>query len=219
MTGDVKQFTSLEALNGGSVTFGDNGKGKIIGIGKVHITPSSCINNVLLVEGLKHNLLSISQFCDKGFQVVFKSSYCMIASPDINGVQFIGKRHGNIYFVDLDDLSLPNGECLVAMNSTKEETSWLWHRRLGHASMYLISKLCKKNLVRDLPELCFEKDRICQACQFGKQVKTSFKPKGFVTTSRPLELHHMDLFGPTRTSSLGGKRYGLVIVDDFLRFT
>ena len=60
MTGDVKQFTSLEAMNGGSVTFGDNGKGKIIGIGKVHITPSSCISNVLLVEGLKHNLLSIS---------------------------------------------------------------------------------------------------------------------------------------------------------------
>ena len=85
--------------------------------------------------------------------------------------------------------------------------------------MYLISKLCKKNLVRDLPEISFEKDRICQACQFGKQVKTSFKPKGFVTTSRPLELLHMDLFGPTRTSSLGGKRYGLVIVDDFSRFT
>ena len=70
-----------------------------------------------------------------------------------------------------------------------------------------------------MPELCFEKNRVCQACQFGKQVKTSFKPKGFVTTSRPLELLHMDLFRPTRTSSLGEKRYGLVMVDDFSRFT
>ena len=56
MTGDVWQFTSLEALNGGSVTFGDNGKGKIIRNGKVHISPSTCISNVLLVEDLKHNL-------------------------------------------------------------------------------------------------------------------------------------------------------------------
>ena len=86
MTGDVKQFTSLEALNRGSVIFSDNGKGKIIGIGKVHITPSNSISNVLLVDGLKHNLLSISQFCDKGFQVVFKSSYYMISSPDLNEV-------------------------------------------------------------------------------------------------------------------------------------
>ena len=92
-------------------------------------------------------------------------------------------------------------------------------KKLGHASMFLLSKLCKKNLVRDLLEINFEKDRICQACQFGKQVKTSFKPKWFIITSRPLELLHMDLFGPTRTSSLEGKRYGLVIVDDFSRFT
>jgi len=60
MTEDGKQFTSLEVLNEGSVTFGDNGKGKIIGIGQVHIFPSTCIDNVLLVEGLRHNLLSIS---------------------------------------------------------------------------------------------------------------------------------------------------------------
>jgi len=122
-------------------------------------------------------------------------------------VKFIGKRHGNIYLVDLDNLSLPNGECLVAMNSTINETSWLWHCRLSHASIYLLSKLCKKDLVRDLPKLSFKKDKICDACQFGKQVKTSFKPKGFILTTRPLELLHMDLFGPTRTSSLGGKRY------------
>ena len=60
MTSDESQFITLEVKNGGMVTFGDNDKGKIIGIGNIDITPSTCIENVLLVDGLKHNLLSIS---------------------------------------------------------------------------------------------------------------------------------------------------------------
>ena len=99
------------------------------------------------------------------------------------------------------------------------ETSWLWHRRLAHISMHSLSKLIKKDLVLSLPKLNFEKDRICDACQLGKQTKVSFKSKNTVSTSRPLELLHMDLFGPTRTTSLGGKRYGFVIIDDYSRFT
>ena len=51
-------------------------------------------------------------------------------------------------------------------------------------------------------------------CQMGKQIKTYFKNKNFISTSRPLELLHMDLFGPSRTTSLGGKSYAFVIVDD-----
>ena len=83
----------------------------------------------------------------------------------------------------------------------------------------MISKLIRKDLVRDLSKLNFEKDKICNTCQFGKQAKSSFKPKKIISTTRPLELLHMDLFGSTRTISLGRKRYGLVIVDDFSRFT
>ena len=60
MTEDEDQFISLEVKEGGIVTFGDNAKGKIIEISKVPISSSSCIDNVLRVEGLKHNLLSIS---------------------------------------------------------------------------------------------------------------------------------------------------------------
>ena len=105
--------------------------------------------------------------------------------------------------------------CLVSIDNS----SWLWHRRLGHASMHLISKLSKKDLVRGLPKLKFEKDHICDACQMGKQTRTSFKSKGMVSTSRPLELLHLDLFGPITPSSLGGKFYAFVIIDDYSRFT
>ena len=79
--------------------------------------------------------------------------------------------------------------------------------------------MISRNLVKGLPKIDFDKFRICDACQLGKQTRGSFKSKNIVSTSRPLELIHMDLFGPTRTTSLGGKKYGLVIIDDFTRFT
>ena len=99
------------------------------------------------------------------------------------------------------------------------DNSWLWHRRLGHAHMDLISKLSRKELVIGLPKIKYEKDRLCKACQHGKQTKKSFKSKNMVSTTRPLQLLHMDLFGPSRTSSLGGKYYCFVIVDDYSRYT
>ena len=85
--------------------------------------------------------------------------------------------------------------------------------------MDLIFKPSKKDLVKGLPKLKYKNNQICKACQLGKQVKSSFKPKNAITSSRPLEILHMDLFGSSRTASLGGKIYGLVIVDDYSRFT
>ena len=85
--------------------------------------------------------------------------------------------------------------------------------------MKTLSKLVKNDLVIGLPKLKFDKDKICDACQFGKQVRNSFKSKNLVSTSRPLELLHIDLFGPMDVLSMGGKSYGFVIIDDYFRFT
>jgi transposase InsO family protein len=82
-----------------------------------------------------------------------------------------------------------------------------------------ISQLNKLNLVRGLPNLKFSSDALCEACQKGKFTKRSFKAKNIVSTSRPLELLHIDLFGLVKTASFGGKKYGLVIVDDYSRWT
>ena len=102
---------------------------------------------------------------------------------------------------------------------TKHEESWLWHRRIAHIHMHHLNKLISRDLVVGLPKLKFEKDHICEACQKGTQIKHSFKLKNIVSTSKPLELLHMALFGPSKTMSLGGNNYTLVIVDDFSRFT
>ena len=71
---------------------------------------------------------------------------------------------------------------------------WVWHRCLGHVSMRRISQLNKLGLVRGLPNLKFVSDALCEACQKGKFSKTSFKAKTVISTSRRLELMHIDLF-------------------------
>lgn len=104
--------------------------------------------------------------------------------------------------------------CLASL----DESSTLWHRHLGHANMRLIQNLSSKDLVRDLPKLKYDQ-HFCDACKVGKQVHSSHKAKNMVSTSRCLELLHMDLFGPSAIQSYGGNFYTLVIVDDYSRYT
>ena len=81
----------------------------------------------------------------------------------VKKVIFIGERKDNVYTINVEKFSNQEKYFLVL-----KEDSWLWHRRLRHASMSIISNLSKKNLVDGLPTLAFEKDKICYACQFGK---------------------------------------------------
>jgi hypothetical protein len=95
---------------------------------------------------------------------------------------------------------------------------WLWHRRLGHVGMRNLAKLVKGDHIIGVENIKFDKDRPCKTCQAGRQVKPRHPAKSIMTTTEPLELLHMDLFGPTAYKSFGGNTYGLVIVDDFTRY-
>ena len=81
--------------------------------------------------------------------------------------------------------------------------------------MHTLSKIIKKDLIFGLPKINFDKDKIYDAYQLGKQIRVAFKSKNIVSTFKLLELLHMDLFDPTRTTSLGGKRYDFIIIGDF----
>ena len=194
--------------------FGGNQSGKIIGTGTIG-NSSTSINNVWLVDGLEHNLLSISQFCDNGYDVLFEKPNCTVINKKDKSIVFKGKRVDNVYKINFSELADQKVICLLSVNDKK----WMWHRRLGHANWRLISKLSKLQLVKGLPDIDYHSDALCGACQRGKIVKSSFKTKDIVSTSRPLELLHIDLFGPVSTASLYGSRYGLVIVDDYSRWT
>ena len=113
MTGQESHLKSLKFKEGGEVTFGGDEKGKIIGMGDIGNTSSNCIENVLPLRGLKHNLLSISQLNDKGYKINFEAGHCAIIDKTTNEIKFFGKRHKNVYIIDLK--KVPNHDlCLVA---------------------------------------------------------------------------------------------------------
>jgi transposase InsO family protein len=101
----------------------------------------------------------------------------------------------------------------------KTNMGWLWHHRLAHVDMRNIHKLQKEGHILGLMNIAFDKDRPCGACQASKQVGTPHRVKNIITTIRPLEMLHMDLFGPIAYISIGGNKYDLVIIDDCSCFT
>ncbi|GJW20972.1 putative ribonuclease H-like domain-containing protein [Tanacetum coccineum] len=148
---------------------------------------------------------------------------CVVLSPnfkllDENHVLLRVPRKDNMYSVDLKNI-VPSGglTCLFA-KATLDESN-LWHRRLGHINFKTMNKLVRGNLVRGLPSKIFENNHTCVACQKGKQHKASCKTKTVSSISQPLQMLHMDLFGPTFVKSLMKKMYCLVVTDDYSRFS
>ena len=149
MTGNYAWFSSFTKIeNGGDVSFRDNSKEKILGTGNVRKVSSTLIENLCLVENLKHNLISISQLCDKGYKVIFDKLRCVIENACDGKILFIGNRFGNVYTIDIECAST-HDKCFSALHND----GWLWHKRLGHVSMDLISKISKNDLVKGLPKV------------------------------------------------------------------
>jgi transposase InsO family protein len=116
----------------------------------------------------------------------------------------------NLYILDMEG----EEKCCLG----QEDESWLWHRRLGHISFDNLIKSNKKEAVRDLPKIIKPSNPICKPCQMWKHTKVRFKTKEH-SSSRPLELVHSDLYGPTRTKSLHGEHYFMLVIDDYTRMT
>ncbi|GKC85200.1 retrovirus-related pol polyprotein from transposon TNT 1-94 [Tanacetum coccineum] len=96
--------------------------------------------------------------------------------------------------------------------------AWLWHRRLSNLNFDTTNLLSKNDIVNDLPKLKYVKDQLCSSCELGKAKRSTFKTKIVPSLKKPLHLLHMDLCGPMRVESFNGKKYILVIVDDYLRY-
>ncbi|GJW49459.1 putative ribonuclease H-like domain-containing protein [Tanacetum coccineum] len=223
MTGNKSFLTDYQEIDGGFVAFGGSPKGgKITGKGKIR-TGKLDFEDVYFVKELKFNLFSVSQMCDKKNSVLFTETECLVLSPDfklLDESQVLLKvpRHDNMYSFDLKNV-VPSGglTCLFA-KATIDESN-LWHRRLGHINFKTMNKLVRGNLVRGLPSKLFENDHTCVACQKGKQHKASCKTKLVSSISQPLQMLHMDLFGPTSVRSINHKTYCLVVTDDFSKFS
>ncbi|KAJ9535546.1 hypothetical protein OSB04_un001319 [Centaurea solstitialis] len=187
----------------------------ILGYGDV-IQDKITIKKVSLVEGLGHNLFSIGQFCDKDLKVGFKKRRCVVKTESGNEL-LVGTRRRNLYKIDLRDVKAKNTLCLLSKASNQQ--SILWHRRLSHLNFKGLNKLVIGNLAIGIPDLRFQQDHLCSACQLGKMKRVSHKSKLEHGTEKPLQLIHMDLCGPMRVQSINGKKYVLVMVDDYSRYT
>ncbi|GJT26292.1 retrovirus-related pol polyprotein from transposon TNT 1-94 [Tanacetum coccineum] len=148
-------------------------------------------------------------------EVAFRKHSCYVRDTD--GVELIkGSCGSNLYTISIEDMLKSSPICLLSKASKNK--SWLWHRRLNHLNFGTINDLARKDLVRGLPRLKFEKDHLCSACQLGKSKKHTHKPKTKNTNLEVLNTLHMDLCGLMRVQTINGKKYILVIVDDYSRF-
>nr|GEV81579.1 retrovirus-related Pol polyprotein from transposon TNT 1-94 [Tanacetum cinerariifolium] len=199
----------------GIVRFRNDHFGAIMGYGD-YVIGNSVISKVYCMEGLGHNLFFVGQFCDSDLEVAFRKHSCYVR--DTNGVELIkGSRGSNLYTISIEDMMKSSPICLLSKASKNK--SWLWHRRLNHLNFGTINDLARKDLVRGLPRLKFENDHLCSACQLGKSKKHTHKPKAKNNNLEVLNTFHIDLCGLMRVQTINGKKYILVIVDDYSRFT
>jgi hypothetical protein len=210
-------FTSFEENNcpSDTIIFGDNSEENVLGYDKIAITTDHSISKVLLVDSLDYNLLSVSQLCEIGYNCLFTNKGVTVFRRSDCSYAFGGILKGKLYLVDFNPEELELDKCLIA----KTNMGWLWHRRLAHVGMRNLHKLQKEGHILGLMSAAFEKDRFCGACQARKQVGTHHHAKNIMTSTRPLGMLHMDLFGPVAYISIGRNRYGLVIVDEYSHFT
>ena len=156
MTGDHSLFKTFEPKRGGNVTFRDGSKSQIKGKWIISLPLLLDIANVLYVEGLRVNLLSISQICDQDFMVLFSKGKCLVLNELgeqlINGVHTLDNCYGLV----------PNVE--IVCNSIWMPNEDLWYQRMGHASYKQLFVVSKKEAMLGIPKLVKVDNAVCGPC-------------------------------------------------------
>ena len=139
MTGAKDMFTSFQPSHDScdNIVFGDNGKGEVLGLGKIAISTDNSISNVLLVHSLSYNLLSVSQLCEMGYDCLFTDKGVTVYRRRDSSIVFKGVLKGKLYLVDFTTSKVEPKTCLMA----KSSMGWLWHRRLAHVGMRNLAQL------------------------------------------------------------------------------
>lgn len=166
------------------------------------------LSGTICVPDLAINLLSVSQICKKGHEVVFTSKICKVINCENGEVVAIGVESDGLY-------QLKQVNRAIACMTTAEDELMLWHRRLGHMnsqSMKILSRMSTGVSIN-----CGELSP-CVPCIKGKHQRLPFKRTG-TRAEEVLELVHTDLCGPMESNSIGGNKYFLTFIDDASRRT
>ncbi|GJT15513.1 retrovirus-related pol polyprotein from transposon TNT 1-94 [Tanacetum coccineum] len=185
----IKQYLHKYSKESGpKVVFGDDSSRDTEGYGLVNCNGITFIR-VAYVNGLKHNLISISQLRNANYKVLFTKTQGTIYNQN-DEVFLIAPKRRDVYVIDMSSFN-------------KESNN--------------INNLAKHNLVSDLSSLTFSKEKNCLACEKGKHHRASFKTKRSFSINKSLHLLHMDLFGPVKPQTISHNKYTLVIVDEYSR--
>nr|GEX29790.1 retrovirus-related Pol polyprotein from transposon TNT 1-94 [Tanacetum cinerariifolium] len=182
MTGDRSQLTNFVSKFLGTIKFRNDHVAMIIGYGDYQIR-NVMILRVYYVDGLRHNLVSVGQFCDSNLEVAFRQHTCLICN--LEGVDLLtGSQGNNQYTLSLGDMMASSLICLLSKASKTK--LWLWHRCLSYLNFGAINHLARHSLVRGLPKLKFEKNHLCSTCAMGKSKRKPHKPKSVDTNHEKL---------------------------------
>nr|GFB70684.1 retrovirus-related Pol polyprotein from transposon TNT 1-94 [Tanacetum cinerariifolium] len=215
MIGNLKLLINFVWKFLGPVRFRNDHVAAILGFGDLQ-WGNILITRVYFVKGLGHNLFSVGQFCDSDLEVAFRRNACFVRN--LEGVDLLkGDRSTNLYTINLYEMASASPICLMARASSTK--SWLWHQRLSYLNFDTINDLARNDLVSCLPKFKYHKEHLCPSCEQGKSKRASHPPKPVPNLRQRLHLLHMDLCGPMRIAIINRKRYILVIVDDYSRYT
>nr|GEY17911.1 integrase, catalytic region, zinc finger, CCHC-type, peptidase aspartic, catalytic [Tanacetum cinerariifolium] len=149
-------------------------------------------------------------------EVAYRKFTCFVR--DLQGKNLLTGNRGSDLLSNLfQDISLPTLICFLAKASLTQ--AWLWHQRLSHLNFDTINLLSKKDIVNGLPKLKYVKDQMYSSCEPGKAKRSTFKTKAVPSSKGRLNFLHMDLCGPIRIESINRKKYILVIIDEYSRYT
>lgn len=219
ITGDESTFSLSRVYNNGSgIVTADNTVHQIQKEGTVIIDndhgESITLNSVYYVPGIRKNLFSVANAVDAGNFVLF-------GPEDVKFLRNVKEIKADVIHTGtrVNDLFVLSASNSYIEKMSSNNTTSLWHARLGHLCMAKLKVMAQKKLVDVLPEvLKLEDQGVCQGCQFGKAHRLPFDNSSS-RCKTPLERIHSDLMGPTRTASYSGYTYMLLFVDDYTRFT
>ncbi|GJW46505.1 retrovirus-related pol polyprotein from transposon TNT 1-94 [Tanacetum coccineum] len=210
----VSQTGSSKSIKGPKVVFGDNSSSDTEVYGLVNYNGIT-FTRVAYVNGLKHNLINISQLCDVNFKVLFTKTRGTIFNQN-NEVVLIASRRRDVYLIDMSSYNEEINTCFSVKASNS--VNWLWHKRLSHLNFKNINKLEKKSCCRSSFSYFFKRQTLL-ACEKGKHHRASFNTKRSFSINKYLHLLHMGLFGLVKPQTINHNKYTLVIVDEYSRYT
>ena len=195
-----------------SVTLPNGNKVQIDSIGSTNFGSDFSLSNVLHVPSFCVNLLSVSKITKSlNCSITFFADFCILQDLATKKTIGLGRQHDGLYYFSPNITPSPN-LLTPQVNQTSSQPD-LWHKRLGHPSIHPM-----KHLADLVPEISFSSNKVCDICPLAKQTRLPFG-LSIISTKKPFELIHCDIWGPFRVCSLSGAYYFLTVVDDYSRHT